>query len=263
VHPLVVANVSFSFAKKQVLKNIAAEFPKGTMTGIIGPNGSGKSTLIKIISRWLTPQSGEVRLAGIPLAKLSHRAIAQHLAVVEQESVLGIDLTVLELVYLGRLPHQSLLQGPTARDTELVNQALIKAGVADLQDRYLSTLSGGEKQRARIATALAQDCPLLVLDEPTSHLDIKHQMELLTLLRSLAHEGMTIVAVLHDVNLAALYCQRLLVLSQGELTAQGTPAEILRPDLIQAVYGCQVAVFSHPSENVPQVSLIPVGGRRI
>lgn len=261
MHPLVVANVSFGFAKQKILKNITAEFPKGTLTGIIGPNGSGKSTLVKIMSRWLTPQSGEVHLAGIPLAKLSHRTMAQHLAVVEQESVLGIDLTVRELVYLGRLPHQSLLQGPTARDMELVNQALGRAGVVDLQDRYLSTLSGGEKQRARIATALAQDCPLLVLDEPTSHLDIRHQMDILTLLRSLAREGMTIIAVLHDINLAALYCQRLLVLSQGELTAQGTPAEILRPDLIQAVYGCQVAVFSHPSENVPQVSLLPVGGR--
>ena len=263
MHPLVISNVSFSFAHRPVLKNINAEFPKGTLTGIIGPNGSGKSTLVKIMSRWLTPQSGEVWLAGYPLAKLSHRAMAQHLAVVEQESVLGIDLTVRELAHLGRLPHQSLLQGATPRDEELVKQALAKEGIIDLEGRHLSTLSGGEKQRARIATALAQDCPLLVLAEPTAHLDIKHQMELLSLLKSLSQEGMTIITVLHDINLAALYCERLLVLSQGELTAKGTPLEVLRPPLIEAVYGCPVVVFTHPSENVPQISLVPVRGRPV
>jgi len=263
VHPLIISNVSFSFANTPVLKCVTADFPRGTFTGIIGPNGSGKSTLVKIMSRWYTPQSGEVWLGGEPLARMTHRQVAGNLAVVEQESMFGIDLTVRELAYLGRLPHKSLFEGETAQDEIIVRRALTRAGVNDLEDRRISTLSGGEKQRARIATALAQDCPLLVLDEPTSHLDIKHQMELLSLLKSLAHDGMTIITVLHDINLAALYCQRLLVLSQGELTAQGTPAEVLLPPLIEAVYGCPVVVFTHPSENVPQISLVPVGGRRL
>ncbi|MBT9152165.1 MAG: Ferric enterobactin transport ATP-binding protein FepC [Firmicutes bacterium] len=258
MHPLAIVGLCFSYAERPVLKNITAHFPKGSFTGIIGPNGSGKSTLVKVIARWLSPASGQVWLNGKTTAQLSHQQVARALAVVEQESIHGIDLTVRELVGLGRLPHQSPLQNETAEDKAIIEQALSKAGLSDLQDRLLSKLSGGEKQRARIATALAQNCPVLILDEPTTHLDIRHQMELLTLLRSLAQGGMTIIAVLHDINLAALYCQRILVMAAGELYASGTPAEVLQPRLIEAVYGCQVSVFMHPSASIPQISLIPL-----
>jgi len=258
MHPLVVEDICFSYPDRRILTKITAHFPQGSLTGIIGPNGSGKTTLVKVIGRWLAAESGSVKLHGKPTTSLTSRHIARALAIVEQESMLGVDLTVRELVSLGRLPHQTLLHRETAEDKCIVARALAKTGISHLAERTLSKLSGGEKQRSRIAMALAQDSPILILDEPTTHLDIRHQMELLALLVSLAGEGMTIIAVLHDINLAALYCHRLVVMSDGKIFAQGSPGEIMNAGFIEAVYGCRVEIFSHPSAGIPQISLVPL-----
>jgi len=258
MHPLVLEDICFNYPDRSMLSKITAHFPQGSLTGIIGPNGSGKTTLVKVIGRWLAAESGTIKLFGQYAPTLSSRHFARALAVVEQESLLGVDLTVRELVSLGRLPHQTILQRETLDDRSIILRSMSRTGIVHLSERAVSQLSGGEKQRARIAMALAQDSPILILDEPTTHLDIRHQMELLALLLSLANEGMTIIAVLHDINLAALYCQRLVVMSEGKIFAQGSPLEILNAELISSVYGCRVETFPHPTAGIPQISLLPL-----
>lgn len=258
MHPLCVAGVSFSF-DKPVLQDITLDFTAGNFSAILGPNGAGKSTLVKLISRWYVPSTGEIKLFGKPLRLLTTLQIAKSMAVVEQENSYGTDITVAELVSLGRLPHQTLLGGQSQVDTQCIQRAMERTGITELADRRLSTLSGGEKQRVRIATALAQDTALLILDEPTSHLDIRHQVEVLTLLRGLSREGLTVIAVLHDINLAALFCDRLIILSRGRISADGTPEQVLQPATIADAYGCNVAIQPHPVENVPQIVLMRGG----
>lgn len=252
---LQVSNISFSF-DKPVLRGVSTIFADGSLTGVLGPNGAGKSTLVKILSRWYVPEQGDILLGGKSLRTLTQQHIATQMAVVEQEQAYGADITVEEMVALGRLPHQSLLGDESDEDRRLVRKAMERTGVLEFAGRRLSTLSGGEKQRVRIATALAQNTSILILDEPTSHLDIKYQAELLNLLRDLAREGLTVVAVLHDINLAALFCDRLLILAGGKILAEGTPEEVLTSKSIAAAYDCDVVVIPHPRENVPQIALL-------
>lgn len=252
---LQVSNVSFSF-DKPVLRGVSTVFPGGSLTGVLGPNGAGKSTLVKMLSRWYVPEQGDILLGGKSLRSLTQQEIARQMAVVEQEQAYGADITVEEMVALGRLPHQSLLGEESDEDRRLVRKAMERTGVLEFAGRRLSTLSGGEKQRVRIATALAQNTSILILDEPTSHLDIKYQAELLNLLRALAREGLTVVAVLHDINLAALFCDRLIILAGGKILAEGTPEEVLTSKAIAAAYDCDVVVIPHPRETVPQIALL-------
>lgn len=252
---LKLSNISFSF-DKPVLQNVSTAFNNGLFTGILGPNGAGKSTLAKIISRWYLPDKGDIFVGDKSLNAFTQREIARNIAIVEQEQFYGSDITVLEMVSLGRLPHQSLLGEDNDEDRCHVSNAMERTGTYELAKRKLSTLSGGEKQRVRIATALAQDTPIIILDEPTSHLDIKYQVEILNLLRTLARDGLTVVAILHDINLAALFCDRLAILAKGKIQSEGTPEEVLTSHAISVAYDCKVDVVRHSREKVPQISML-------
>ncbi|MEU0839158.1 ABC transporter ATP-binding protein [Streptomyces sp. NPDC005962] len=211
----------------------------GSCVGVLGPNGSGKSTLLRLLAGVLAPASGVVTLDGHPLADLRRGAVARRIAVVEQDAVTQSELTVREVVGLGRIPHRRPWSGPSAADEEAVRHALERTGLTDRAGQSWHTLSGGERQRAQIARALAQAPRELLLDEPTNHLDIQHQLDLLALVADLP---VTTVIALHDLNLAAMYCDALLVLREGRVAAAGTPGDVLTEGLIAEVYGVRTAV---------------------
>lgn len=258
---LSVENVSFRFTQP-VLRGVSADFEQGTFSGILGANGVGKSTLVKLISRWLPMQDGSIRIHNRPLEAFSQRELARHIAVVPQEHAHLTELTVREIVELGRIPHQGLLAPPTAADQSAVDSALTQTGLLGLAERSFSTLSGGERQRVRVAMALAQAAEILILDEPTTHLDIRYQVELLTLLAELVTKGYTVIAVLHDINLAALFCDHLVLLADGRVLRAGPPAEVITRETIVDAYQCEAHVLLHPTVNVPQIALTRNGRYR-
>ena len=227
-------HVSVSVDGVDIVRAVSLGAAPGSFTGLLGPNGSGKSTLLRAVYRSTRPTSGVVLVDGNDVWTVSAQVSAQLTAVVTQESSSDFDFTVSEIVAMGRNPHKRLFQRDTAEDQALVSQALQQVGIERFADRTFATLSGGEKQRTLVARCLTQRSPLLVLDEPTNHLDVRAQFELLDLIRSL---GVTTVAALHDLDLAARYCDRVVVLNAGRVVASGTPAEVLTPELIAAVFG--------------------------
>lgn len=217
----------------EILKGIGIKAADNEFVGLIGPNGSGKSTLLKCIYRVLKPQKGAVYLDGLDIKDLSYKASARQLAVVSQHNYYNFDFSVQEVVLMGRAPHKRTLDRDTAEDFQIVEQALATVGMKDFAGRSFSTLSGGEQQRVILARALAQKTPCLVLDEPTNHLDITHQLQLMKIVRSL---GVTVISAIHDLNIAAMFCDRLYVLKDGVIVAEGTPKEVLTPKLLREVY---------------------------
>ncbi|MFD3725960.1 ABC transporter ATP-binding protein [Streptomyces sp. NPDC058671] len=232
----------------------------GETVGLIGPNGSGKTTLLRCVYGTLVPTAGHATLDGDDLHALGPKARARRVATVPQDSAAEFELTVRELVTLGRSPHKRFWEGDTGADRERTGAALARVGLTDLADRPYPTLSGGERQRALVARALVQDPALLVLDEPTNHLDIRHQLDVLALVRTL---GTTNLLALHDLNLAGAYCDRLYVLERGRVVTGGTPAEVLTPALLAAVYGVDAEVIPHPRNGSPTVVYLhgPTGGQ--
>ncbi|WP_218904199.1 ABC transporter ATP-binding protein [Allostreptomyces psammosilenae] len=226
----------------------------GEVVGLVGPNGSGKSTLLRTVYRALRPTAGRIVLDGRDTARLPARTLARTMAAVVQEPGGDFDLTVREVVAMGRTPHKRLLDAEGAEDVRLVAQALARVGARDLADRPYGRLSGGERQRVLIARALAQRPALLVLDEPTNHLDVRHQLDVLGLLRELP---VTALVALHDLNLAGYFCDRLYVLRRGALVAAGPPAEVVTPGLLAEVYGVAAVVAEHPETGAPQVTYLP------
>lgn len=227
---------------------LAAE--PGRILGLIGPNGSGKSSLLRLMARLRKVSSGVVTLGDANIDALPRRAFARRVALVEQQATTEAALTVQDVVRLGRTPHRGPLSAWTGADAAAVDTALEQVGLADRRDRLWHSLSGGERQRAHIARALAQ-CPSeLLLDEPTNHLDIRHQLDILALIRRLP---VTSVVALHDLNLAALFCDRLAVLHQGKLARVGTPDEVLTEELIETVFGVQASVERSPRHGRLQV----------
>ncbi|MFJ6672283.1 heme ABC transporter ATP-binding protein [Actinosynnema sp. NPDC091369] len=214
--------------------------------GIVGPNGSGKSTTLRCVYRALRPSGGVVLLGGRDVAATRARDTAEHLAALTQDSHVEFDFTVTEVVAMGRLPHRTT----PGHDAEVVAEALSRVDAAHLAHRGFLTLSGGERQRVLIARALAQQPKVLVLDEPTNHLDISHQLAVLSLVRGL---GVTVLAVLHDLNLAAAYCDRLHVLDGGRVVRSGTPEEVLTPEVLHEVFDVRAHVVRHPASGVPQL----------
>ncbi|WP_063797948.1 heme ABC transporter ATP-binding protein [Saccharothrix sp. NRRL B-16348] len=214
--------------------------------GIVGPNGSGKSTTLRCVYRALAPSGGVVRLGGRDVAGTKVRDTAEHLAALTQDSHVEFDFTVTEVVAMGRLPHRSTPR----HDDEVVADALSRVDASHLAHRGFLSLSGGERQRVLIARALAQRPKVLVLDEPTNHLDISHQLAVLALVRSL---DVTVLAVLHDLNLAAAYCDRLHVLDRGRVVRSGTPDEVLTPEVLHDVFHVRAHVVRHPTSGVPQL----------
>ena len=236
--------LSWSVGAKRIVEAIDLNAKPGESIGIIGPNGSGKSSLLRLIYRIFTPESGTILLDEHDIQKMNAKEVARCVAVVAQERASDFDFSAEEIVRMGRTPFKGLFDRDTPEDDLIVWDALKRVGMLPFARRDFYTLSGGEKQRVLIARALAQRAKILVLDEPTNHLDIRYQLEILELVRSL---GVTIIAALHDLNLAAAYFDRLYLLQGGRIVAQGQPREVLTPMQIKSVYGVHAEVEIRPS----------------
>ncbi|TMB96315.1 MAG: ABC transporter ATP-binding protein [Chloroflexi bacterium] len=237
------------------LRGVSLVVSGGELVGLIGPNGSGKSTLVRAVTGVLHPGAGQVRLLGVEAGSLSQRQRALRVAVVPQNPALPDAFTALEVVLMGRTPHLRLLENEGRRDLKAVSRAMRATDTMELADRRIGELSGGERQRVVLARALAQETPLLLLDEPTAHLDIGHQASVLELMRRLClQQKRGVLAVVHDLTLAAQFCDRLVMLSHGEIAAQGTAAQVLQAPVIQQVYGASVQVLVHPETGRPVVA---------
>ena len=237
---LKVENITYGTKQKEILKGISLQVKQGEFVGVIGPNGSGKSTLLKNIYKMLTPKSGDILLDGKSLVKMSNRQMAERLAVVAQESEANFDFTVGEVVQMGRYPRKRLMEAANEQDREKVKESLQLVGMEDLLNRSFLTLSGGEKQRVLIARALAQETEMVILDEPTNHLDIGSQIKTLSLLK---HSGKTVLTALHDLSLAARFCDRIYVLKDGENLCDGKPSELISSELVKTLYHIDAEVF--------------------
>lgn len=227
-------NIQVSFGSKSILHDISLAIQDKEFVGIIGPNGSGKSTFLKCLYRVLQPSGGKIYFDGSELSSLSHRDTALKMAVVAQHSTVNFDFSVLEMVLMGRSPYKGLLDRDQLDDYEIARHALAEVGLSDFESRNFNTLSGGEQQRVILARALAQRTECLVLDEPTNHLDIKYQLELMTIVKRL---DATVVSAIHDLNLAAIYCDRIIALKDGHIVCSGTPQEVLTAETIRHIYG--------------------------
>ncbi len=242
---------------KDVIEGLGLEVHSGDFIGIIGPNGSGKTSLLKTLSRALRPREGVVYLSGEDIYELSAREVARRLAMVSQDPAVAFAFSVMEVVLMGRNPHLGRLKAAGARDLEVVREAMVSSHVWHLADRPVNELSGGERQRVIIAQALAQSPHLLLLDEPTQHLDIHHQLALLEMLAEMCCQGLAVVMVMHDINLAAQYCQQLIMISRGREFARGTPSEVLTPNNILEVFGVDAIVTRHAVTSRPYVIFLP------
>ncbi len=220
------------------------------MVGLVGPNGSGKSTALRCVYRALKPSSGTVKVDGQDLSSLTMRRSAQLIAAMAQDGAVELDFTVEEVIALGRTPHQRGSTPLNGHERDLCEHAMRRLDILHLARRGILTLSGGERQRVLLARALVQEPKILVLDEPTNHLDVRHQVQLLSLLR---RAGLTVLVVLHDLNLAAAACDRIGVLSEGRLVTSGTPEDVLTPDLVEDVFGIRASVVPHPLTGDPQL----------
>jgi len=251
-----IQGVSFSFEGKRVLKDISLSIGEGEFLGLMGPNGSGKTTLLRCMMNFLKPEQGAVLIDAKPIHTMSDKDLAQLFAVVPQTSQIEFSFTAYEMVMMGRIPHaKSRLASETKTDAKAVRDAMERTDTWQFADRQYASLSGGERQRVIIARALAQHPTILLLDEPTVYLDITGQLEIMDLLRELNREGLTIVAVMHDINLASRYCGRIALLHDGRLESQGTPEEVFTPENIIRIYDVDVIVRKDPLTN--SVSVIP------
>ena len=230
---LKVENITYKTRQTEILKGVSLQVKQGEFVGVIGPNGSGKSTLLKNIYRMLTPTSGEILLDGQSLIKM---------AVVSQENEANFDFTVGEVVQMGRYPRKKMMEAANERDREIVGRSLEMVGMEEFQERSFLTLSGGEKQRVLIARALAQETEMIILDEPTNHLDIGSQLKTLSLLKS---SGKTVLTALHDLSLAARFCDRIYVLKDGKNLCDGTPETLISSELVKELYQIEAEVFLH------------------
>lgn len=251
---LQVEQVTWSTEVQKILDTVTLDVEPGEFVGLLGPNGSGKSSLLRTIYRVLKPDAGLIKLDEAEVWQLSARQAAQQTGVVMQEGIGEFDFSVREMVLMGRNPHKQMFDRDTDEDYQLVAQALHRVGMNNFGERSFMTLSGGEKQRVLIARALVQQARFLVLDEPTTHLDIHYQLEILELVKSL---GVSVIAALHELNLAALYCDRIYILDKGRVVTSGTPEQVLRPDLIRKVYRVWSEVRRHPLTGKLAITFLP------
>lgn len=249
-----IEDLCYSYGEKPAVDKVSLTVQEGEFVGLIGPNGSGKSTLLKNVYRALTPDSGRILLDGEDLWKMSHRKSAQKLAVVGQENEVPFAFSVEEMVAMGRSPFKRLFETDSRHDRYMVHHALEHLGMAHLEKKNFLELSGGEKQRVLIARAVAQESDFFILDEPTNHLDIRYQLEIFDLIRRLR---VTVLAAMHDLNLAALYCDRLYVLKEGRVVLSGTPEEVLTPAHLEEVYGVRCTVERHPRTGKVAITFLP------
>ena len=260
-----VRSVRFRYGTRKtswILDNVTFEIPPGEVLGIVGPNGSGKTSLLNLMARLTTPQEGQIDLFGQALDRMTTREVACAVGVVPQDTTPLFPFTVAETVLMGRYPHRSHdrwtagFGWESQDDLAAAEQAMATMDVLHLAGRVVTDLSGGERQRTMIARALAQSPKVLLLDEPTAFLDLQHQIEICAVLRRLKEEqGMTVVLVSHDLNMASQYCDRVLMLKQGGVCRIGHPKDVVRADVLREVYGCEVLVDAHPESGLPRVTL--------
>jgi iron complex transport system ATP-binding protein len=256
-------NLTVGYNGRPILHELSLELQPGQMVALIGANGAGKSTLLHTMNRTLKPWSGWVELNGHNLWRLSPTETARQVALVEQAARLAWPYTVKQVLKLGRFPHQGWFAPYTAHDLQIVDTLLQQTGLWELQDRQLNTLSGGERQLALIARSLAQQPRFLLLDEPSSNLDINHQLKLLEFVRSLVHEqGLAVVIAIHDLSLAARYCQRLVVLHDGRIHADGPIEQVLNPTLLAEVFGVEGRLYRDPFHRQWTLSVAGSNGQR-
>lgn len=251
---LQIEDLTFAYSSKDIINEVNISVKKGEFVGLIGPNGSGKSTVLKNLYRALDPDRGSVHLDGQNLFKMSHKASAEKIGVVGQENMVPFDFKVEEIVAMGRSPHKKLFDPDTKKDHEIVMHALEHLGMADVAKRSYLNLSGGEKQRVLIARVIAQETDFLILDEPTNHLDISYQLQIFDLVKRLE---VTVLSAIHDLNMAAMYCDRIYVLKDGKIFFSGTPEEVLTVQLIREVYGIEADVKTHPVTKKMAITFLP------
>ncbi|WP_063055215.1 ABC transporter ATP-binding protein [Nocardia salmonicida] len=262
VHRLGADAVSLGYGERVIVDELSLDIAPGVVTTVIGPNGCGKSTLLKSLGRLLRPREGQVVLDGKAISSIKTKDVARVIGMLPQTPVAPEGLTVADLVARGRHPHQSWLRQWSADDETEVAAALAQTGIADLADRTLDELSGGQRQRAWISMALAQGTDILLLDEPTTYLDLAHSLEVLDLVDRLhAEYGRTVVMVLHDLNLAIRYSDELVVMRAGRIVARGKPADIVTADLLAEVFGLEATVLTDPVSGRPMV--VPIGTRHV
>lgn len=251
---LVGHQLHFGYPDHPVAQGLDVRIPAGTFTAIIGPNGCGKSTLLRTLCRLITPQQGQILFDGHALHHYSGRALARQMGLLAQSAVAPEGMRVHELVSRGRYPHQSWLQGWRDEDERAVNSALAMTGLSALANHRVEALSGGQRQRVWVAMVLAQDTPLMLLDEPTTYLDISHQIELLELFHALNQQtGRTLVAVLHDINQACRYANHLIAMRDGQIIAEGAPGEIVTAELLREVFALACTVIADPVTGTPLI----------
>lgn len=250
---LAARSVTLGYRERTICRDLSLEIQPGSFTVIIGPNACGKSTLLRALARLLAPSDGHVLLDGQDIARLPTRSIAQRLGLLPQSFIAPDGITVSELVGRGRYPHQSFFRQFSAADEKAVRRAMADTDITELADLPLDRLSGGQRQRAWVAMVLAQETPLLLLDEPTTFLDIAHQIDLLDLFETLHKKGRTIVAVLHDLNQAARYASHLVAMKDGAIVAEGAPEAIVTPATIKAVFDLECVVIPDPVTGSPLV----------
>lgn len=255
---LKVEGLSVALGNHEILKNISFSVREGEFLGIIGPNGSGKSTLMKCLYRTLSPDEGKIFLGDEELASMTLKKSAKLLSVIAQHNPDGFAFAVEDVVLMGRTPYKTIWQGNSKEDHMRVRKALCAVGLEKFEKRSFATLSGGEKQRVILARALVQDTPYLLMDEPTNHLDINHQLHFMQLVRAL---GRTVIAVMHDLNLAWMYADRMLVLAHGEIVADGKPGEIFTPAFIRKIYGVESSILQDEKTGIHRIAYLRESAR--
>lgn len=235
-----VKDLSAKYGQRTVLDHISLTFESGKLTGLIGPNGSGKSTLLKCMYRVLAPAGGEVYIGDAAVSRLSYKESARRTAVLAQQHSAGFDFSVKDVVLMGRTPYKGITEGDNAEDLAIAEKAMEETGLSAMADKSFSFLSGGEQQRVMLARALTQETPCLILDEPTNHLDITYQLQIMDLIST---RKLTVVAAIHDLNIAAMYCDWIVAIHDAHVVAEGTPRDVLTPELIWDLYHVKARIF--------------------